>query len=127
MTTYTADTVLEDQTAAGLLEEIREAGEKRLAEIKFPPLAMETPGFEPGGPRGEFERIMYCLREVAAENAPCSRQGLYNFLRDTAIQQVVDQVVKYKLRSRQGRSVVLASKRLEVSEAILAAFVEITL
>lgn len=126
MTAYTADTILEDQTAAGLLQEIREAGEKRLAEIKFPPLAMETSGFEPGGPRGEFERIMYCLREIAAENAPCSRQGLYNILRDTAIQQVVDQAMKCKLLSRQGRSVVIASKRVEVSEAILAAFVDIT-
>ena len=126
MTTYTADTIFEDQVAADLLTDIREVAEEFLDEIKFPPLAMLTPGFEPAGPRGEFERIMHCLREVAAEHAPCTREELFLLLHDAATQQVVDLALEHRRRIQQGRSIIIVNKRLEVSEAVLRAFIDIT-
>lgn len=126
MTTYTADTILEDQIAAELLAEIREAGERRLEEKIMRPL---KPSGAPGTAsswRGEFERHMHRLEETAAEYAPCSRWEMYRALNDAAIKQAENLLAEHERLTRQNRTTVFVIRQIAVSEAILGAFDHIT-
>lgn len=122
-TPIVSDIYVTDPVAAELIEEIREAAEKRCAEINEPGGLMLTPGFAPGL-RGEFDRIMHRLKEVAAENEGMSRRGLC-FALSKAVGGICDAYFSEQDRRKEqtGCADIVLSRRIKVVKAFMRALI----
>ena len=122
-TPIVSDVYVTDPDAAELIEEIREAAEKRCAEINEPGWLMLTPGFAPGL-RGEVDRIVHHLKEVAAENVGMPRRGLC-FALSEAVGGICDAYFSEQDRCKDqtGCTNFILGRRIEVVKAFIAAFI----
>lgn len=116
------DVYVTDPIAAELIDDIREAAEKRFAEITEPGGLMVTPGFAPGL-RGEFTRIMHRLKEVAAENAGMSSRDL-RFALSSAVGDIFDAYWSEQVRRKEQEGLFnfILTVRIKVVKAFLEAF-----
>lgn len=120
---FVSDVYVTDPDAAELIEEIREAAEKHCAEINEPGGLMLTPGFAPGL-RGEFDRIMHSLKEVAAENSGMSTKEL-RFALSRTVGDIFDAYWAEQDRRKEqtGCTNFILGRRIEVVKAFIAAFI----
>ena len=116
------DVYVTDPDAAELIDDIREAAEKRCAEINEPGGLMVTPGFAPGL-RGEFDRIVHRLKEVAAENSGMSTKEL-RFALSRTVGDIFDAYWAEQDRRKEqtGCTNFILGRRIEVVKAFIEAF-----
>ena len=122
-TPIVSDVYVTDPAAAELIEEIREAAEKRCAEINEPGGLMLTPGFAPGL-RGEFDRIMHRLKEVAAENTGMSHRDLCSAM-SSAVDDIFDAYwsEQDRRKAQKGMTDFTLNVRIKIVKAFIAAFI----
>lgn len=122
-TPIVSDVYVTDPAAAELIEEIRDAAEKRCAEINEPGWLMLTPGFAPGL-RGEFDRIMHRLKEVAAENSGMSTKEL-RFALSRTVGDIFDAYWAEQDRRKEqtGCADIVLGRRIKVVKAFMGTLI----
>lgn len=117
------DVYVTDPAAAELIEDIREAAEKDFSEINEPGGMMLTPGHAPGL-RGEFDRIMHSLKEVAAENSGMSTKEL-RFALSRTVGDIFDAYWAEQDRRKEqtGCTNFILGRRIKVVKAFMRALI----
>lgn len=122
-TPVVADVYVTDPVAAELIEEILGDAEKFFSDINEPGGLMVTPGFAPGL-RGEFNRIMHRLKEVAAENSGMSTKEL-RFALSRTVGDIFDAywAEQDRCKAQTGCTNFILGRRIKVVKAFMRALI----